>query len=153
MRVHPGILDHLWRQRALSPICKLILLIRKGIAIVIEEVSIWELGITEYPWGFISIKEIGNIDIKIPLQPLNIHLRTMHDLDNSLVLDDLAQQGDIFPDREHINNIILPSRTNLNQTSQSLITFVTVLKINCYLFAWGQLDYHFLQWLLCWDVR
>lgn len=64
-----------------------------------------------------SIEKIKNMNIKISLQPFCIHLRPMHDFDNTLIFHDPLKKWDFFPYGKDINNVVLLSGRDLYQAS------------------------------------
>lgn len=131
MRVNTGISKHLWSERSLSPVSKLVGLICRHITIVVEEVCIGKLRETQKSRGSMSIKKIQYVNVEISLQPLCIHLSSMHNFNNTFVFHDSLQLWDFSPNGKDINNKISMPRWNLYEAGQSLVTFVWVLHVYC----------------------
>lgn len=78
-----------------------------------------------------SVKQIDNVDVEVPLQPLGIHVGPVHHLHDIGVTNDGFEARDVLPDGKHIDNIVFESRGYLDEAGHAFIAFAAVLHIYC----------------------
>ena len=91
MSIFSGILQHFSAERANSPICQLILFICNNSTILLQQEGETESFQLENSRCLTCVKHIDDIEAKVSLKPLDIHIGTVEHLDLLWIIEYRSQ--------------------------------------------------------------
>jgi len=155
MSILSGILQHFSAKRANSPVCQLVLFICNDSTILLQQEGETESFELENSRCLTCVKHIDDVEAKVSLKPLDIHVSTVEHLDLLWIIEYWAQTAAyMFSQCNNVNQEVLESCRNLHETCETLVRPHCVsLKVYRYLFDsfFTQMVHHLNQRFLAID--
>mmetsp|Transcript_5276 Transcript_5276/g.15850 ORF Transcript_5276/g.15850 Transcript_5276/m.15850 type:complete len:609 (-) Transcript_5276:827-2653(-) len=120
--VRPRVRHQVVREGPHPPVRHLVPLVGVIVAIVLEQEGEAELGEVEGPRRLPRVEQVRDVDPVVPLQPHDVRVRAVDDLDLLRVREDVPQGGaDLVPQRQAVHDEVLPPRGHLHEAKESLV--------------------------------
>ena len=142
MRVLSCVFLHLAGQWPHTPIRELVLLVCEDGAVELKQIGEADLLVANSPCRLPGIKHVDEVQAEVPLQPLNILVRSMEHLNDLWVVKDSPQRiSKLLLQCNGVNDEVFLSRRNLHQASDPEKGPLTVmLQVDGYLTCPRKLD-------------
>lgn len=85
---------------------------------------------SELSGSMVRIEKMTDPDVKITMQPVDVHVGAMKNFQNIWIIHDGVELMELFPEWKDVDDVVFASGWNLHETCHAVIAFVAMLKIN-----------------------
>ena len=125
MCIQAGVIEHVLRYWALTPICPLEAFVQADIENLVQQITQTRLLPAECAGGDACIEQVNELEIKIPSEAEHVVFSAMQDFDDPIVGEYLLQRAHIAK-AEWINQVVDSWNGDLNQTDLFLVSVQTI---------------------------